>query len=116
MKKGSNQELDELIEEITTDAYGEEEQLWAFRQAFEDDLRVPCAATIVGQPVQVMKFDYAGDDHRGLTATCTRSDGSKYIVSIVDVVMAAGSNEEKYVAAYCRCMGIKPQRRSKPKR
>ena len=116
MKKGKNQELDELIEEITTDAYGEEEQLWAFRQAFEDDLRVPCAATIVGQPVQVMKFDYDGDNRRGLTTICKRSDGSKYVVSVVDVVMAAGSKEEKYVAAYCRCMGIKPQRVSKRKR
>ena len=30
-------ELDELIEQITVDAYGEDEQLWAFRQAFEDE-------------------------------------------------------------------------------
>ena len=35
-------ELDELIDEITTDANGEAEQLWAFRQAFEDN--VPCPA------------------------------------------------------------------------
>jgi hypothetical protein len=28
--------LDELIEEITVDAYGDDEKLWAFRQAFED--------------------------------------------------------------------------------
>ena len=26
---------DELLEEILTDAYGEDEQLWALRQAFE---------------------------------------------------------------------------------
>ena len=30
-------ELDELIDEITTDANGEAEQLWAFRQALEDN-------------------------------------------------------------------------------
>ena len=30
-------DLDELIEEITVDAYGDDEQLWAFRQAFEDN-------------------------------------------------------------------------------
>ena len=30
--------LDELIEEITVDANGEDEQLWAFRQAFEDNV------------------------------------------------------------------------------
>jgi hypothetical protein len=27
--------LDELSEEITVDAYGEDEQLWAFRQVFD---------------------------------------------------------------------------------
>ena len=30
--------LDELIEEITTDANGEDEQRWAFLQAFADDM------------------------------------------------------------------------------
>ena len=33
--------LDELVEEITVDANGEDEQLWAFRQAFEDNVSVP---------------------------------------------------------------------------
>jgi hypothetical protein len=47
-----------LIEQITVDAYGDVEQLWAFRQAFEDDLTVPCAATIAGAPVTVIKFDF----------------------------------------------------------
>jgi len=28
--------LDEMIKEIIVDAYGDHEQLWAFRQAFED--------------------------------------------------------------------------------
>jgi len=32
---------DALIEEIIVDAYGEDEQLWAFRQAFEDDVDLP---------------------------------------------------------------------------
>jgi len=30
--------LDRLIDGITVDAYGDDEQLWAFRQAFEDDV------------------------------------------------------------------------------
>ena len=40
--------LDRLIEEITVDANGEDEQLWAFRQAFEDDVAVPCDGTVIG--------------------------------------------------------------------
>jgi hypothetical protein len=44
--------LDELIEEIPIDANGEDEQLWAFRRAFEDNVSVPCEATIIGEPVK----------------------------------------------------------------
>jgi hypothetical protein len=58
--------LDEIIEEITTDANGEDEQLWAFRQAFEDDVTVPCAATVAGSPVEVLKFDYVSSTADGL--------------------------------------------------
>ena len=54
--------LDELIEEITVDAYGEDEQLWAFRQAFEDNVSVPCEATVICEQVKVMKFDYDGNN------------------------------------------------------
>jgi hypothetical protein len=51
MKKRDNAKpntasLDELIEEITVDASGNDEQLWAFRQAFEDNIDVPCDATV----------------------------------------------------------------------
>ena len=43
-KRHSNQDLmdlDTLIEEIIVDAYGDDEQLWAFRQAFEDNAELP---------------------------------------------------------------------------
>ena len=44
-KEGKKLEaLDRLVEEITVDAYGDDEQLWAFRQAFEDD--VACLPTV----------------------------------------------------------------------
>jgi hypothetical protein len=33
--------LDALIEEITVDAHGDDETLWAFRQALEDKHRCP---------------------------------------------------------------------------
>ena len=38
--------LAELIDEITTDAYGEDEQLWAFRQAFQDGVTLPAEGTM----------------------------------------------------------------------
>ena len=41
-------DLDELIEEITVDAYGDDEKLWAFRQAFEDNVTLPSDGFVIG--------------------------------------------------------------------
>jgi hypothetical protein len=100
--------LDDLIEEITVDANGEDEQLWAFRQAFEDDIAVPCDATVVGEPVKVMKFDYDGNDRRGLTAMCRGADGAKHIVAAFDVVIPLSTQAGRYLAAYRKWMGLAP--------
>lgn len=98
--------LDALIAEITVDACGEDEQLWAFRQSFEDNVRVPCEGSVIGEPVTVMKFDYDGNQRRGLTATCRRADGSRYVVAAAEVVMAPGTEGARYLAAYRKWMGL----------
>jgi hypothetical protein len=67
--------LDKLIEEITVDAYGDDEQLWAFRQAFEDDVALPADGFVIGEPVSVIAVDYDGNERRGLTARCRREHG-----------------------------------------
>ena len=110
MKKTSPDlaDLDELIDEITTDASGEDEQLWAFRQAFEDDVAVPCQATVVGAPVQVLKFDYAGNTLRGLTAVCRGADGRKHTVAASEVEIPVSVKAGRYLAAYRKWMGIAP--------
>ena len=56
--------LDELIEEITVDAYGEDEQLWAFRQVIEDEVRFPCDGSVMGLPVKVLAIDYDRSEER----------------------------------------------------
>lgn len=101
--------LDALIEQITVDAYGDAEQLRAFRQAFEDDLRVPCAATIAGAPVTVIKFDFDGNERRGLTAKCLLPDGSEETISAADVRLPADGPGERYLAAYRKWLGQPPQ-------
>lgn len=111
MKTNSESELaylDGLIDEITTDANGEAEQLWAFRQAFEDDVAVPCKATVIGEPVQVLKFDYDGNERRGLTAVCQRMDGTKHVVAASEVVIPLTAQSGRYLAAYRKWMGIAP--------
>ena len=64
-RPGNEAAPNELIEQITVDAHGEDEQLWAFRQAFEDGVTVPSDAFVIGEAVSVLKFDYDGNDRFG---------------------------------------------------
>jgi hypothetical protein len=107
-KNDRDNELDDLIEQITTDANGDAEQLWAFEQAFENEVAVPCEASVIGEPVQVLKFDFDGNERRGLTALCRRPDGSKYVVAASEVAIPPGTQGGRYLAAYRKWIGIAP--------
>ncbi len=106
--------LDELIEEITVDAYGEDEQLWAFRQAFVDTVALPAEGSVVGEAVLVIAFDYDGNELRGLTAKCRAANGTEHVVAAADVIMAPGSEGSRYLAAYRKWMGLVPYPRATP--
>lgn len=101
-------ELDGLIDEIIVDAYGDDEQLWAFRQAFEDNVVMPAEAFVVGEPVTVLAIDYDGNERRGLTASCRREDGSEQVIAACDLIFPEGSVAARYMAAYRRWLGIEP--------
>ena len=88
------------------DAYGDDEQLWAFRQAFEDDVRVPCEGYLLREPVVILKFDYDGNERRGLTAKCRRADGSQHVVAAWEVEMPPDTEGARYLAAYRRWLGL----------
>lgn len=75
-------DVDELIEQITVDAYGDE-GYWSFRQAFEDHVDYPLAATVIGAETTITGIDFDGDERRGLVARVT-SDGRTWIVSLLD--------------------------------
>jgi tetratricopeptide (TPR) repeat protein len=100
--------LDELIEEITVDAYGDDEQLWAFRQAFEDDIALPADGFVIGEPVSVIAVSYDGNERRGLTARCRREDGSEHVMAASDVVLPQASPGARYIAAYRRWLNLDP--------
>src|ERR1035437_9367321 len=100
--------LDALIDEITVDAYGEDEQFWAFRQAFEDNVAVPCDGYLIGDPVSVIEFDYDGNERRGLTAKCRRAGGRQHILAAADVTLPPGTEGARYLAAYRKWMGLPP--------
>lgn len=107
MRQKQNSELDRLLDEILTDANGDDEQLWAFRQALEDNVPVPCAGTIAGTPAEVTKFNYNGNTRRGLTTTFRRPDGSKHEVAAADVVLADRASQ-RFIEAYRQWMGVAP--------
>ena len=75
-------DVDELIAQITVDAYGDE-GYWSFRQAFEDHVDFPAPASVVGTEVTVTDIDF-DDERRGLTATVQR-DGHTSTVSLLDL-------------------------------
>ena len=102
-------EIDALIEEVIVDAYNEHEQLWAFRQAFEDNARFPFRATVVGAEVAVTEVDFEGDERRGLTATCRR-EGQLHSVSLLDITPVGPMPLEtrQLLDAYRRWSGATP--------
>jgi hypothetical protein len=100
--------LDRLIDEILVDAYGDDEQLWAFRQAFEDNVVLPAEAFVVGGPVTVMMIDYDGNERRGLTAKCQRGDGVEQVIAACDLIFPEGSTAARYLAVYRKWLGMEP--------
>ena len=101
-------ELDRLIEEIIVDAYGDDEQLWAFRRAFKDKVAVPAEAFVIGEPVTVIAIDYDGNDRRGLIAKCRRKKGVEQVIAACDLIFPEGSVATRYLAAYRKWLGIEP--------
>jgi hypothetical protein len=55
-----------------------------------------------------MKFDYDGNERRGLTATCRVADGTKHVVAAFEVVIPLSTQGGRYLAAYRKWMGLVP--------
>lgn len=100
--------MERLIEEIIVDAYGDDEQLWAFRQAFEDAVSLPADAFTVGEPVLVLSIGYDGNERRGLTAVCRKRDGTEHVIAACDLVFPEDAVASGYVAAYRTWLGVEP--------
>lgn len=99
----TNPELDALIEEITVDAYDEDEQLMGFENAFDEDASFPCTGTVVGEEVQVLSVSRADNRHE-LIATCQRHD-RRYEIALLDINLDADPDTSRLTAAYRRWTG-----------
>jgi hypothetical protein len=100
--------LDKMIEEITVDSYGDDEKLWAFQQAFEDNVKLPADGFVIGEPVSVIEVDYDGNERRGLTARCRREDGPEHVVAVSEIVFPQASGGANYIAAYRKWLNLDP--------
>jgi hypothetical protein len=77
----SEEELDALVEEATTDAYGDDEQLAGFAVMIEDNLEVPFETTVLGVPVTVSGITHTDS---GIVADCVR-DGHHQAIAVLDL-------------------------------
>jgi hypothetical protein len=100
--------LDALIDEIIVDAYGEDEQLGAFRQALEGTAPMPVNGVVTGAPVSVIAFDYDGNERRGVTARCRWEDGSRHVVAVEKLGFPTNEKLARHVAAYRQWKGLAP--------
>ena len=107
--------LNRLIEEVTVDTVNDAERFEAFRQAFEDNLDMPCGGFVVGQAVSITAFHFDDNVLRGVTATCVLKDGSKHTIAACDLVLTAESGGADYIAAYRKWLGVKPFVRAVPR-
>src|SRR5258708_23894839 len=63
--------LSEMIEQATTDAYGELEQATGWFTMFEEHLRLPFETTVLGTIVNVVSIDLRA--HGQIVAICARA-------------------------------------------
>lgn len=97
-------DLDALIDELTVDAYGDEEQLTGFHVGAGEALRRDQRATIVGVDVEVVAVDCGPDARTGLLARVRRG-AAMYDVALADLTLPSDSELALVVAAYRRWQG-----------
>lgn len=103
LSRARKADLDSLIDEITVDAYDEDEQLMGFQNAFDEDANFPCPGTVVGEEVEVLSVS-VGDHRRELVATCKRGNRN-YDVALLDIALHADPATSRLLAAYRRWLG-----------
>lgn len=97
-------ELDALIDDLTVDAYIDEEQETGFLVAAEEAVISGQHARIAGTSVELLDVDVGPDVRTGLRATVRAGDG-RHQVGLADLEFDEGSELRDIVAAYRRWLG-----------
>jgi len=100
-------ELDELVEDVLVDAYGDGEQLGAFECAFAE-VGLPARAEAVGMECSLDEVEFDGDERRGLVAVVTLA-GRRQRLSLLDVVIADELHDAARLLAAFRRWWVPPR-------
>ncbi len=99
---------DKIIKQISKKASGDNEVLQAFQKLLEDNVKLPADGFVIGEPVSVSKIEYSGNARLGLTAKCSRGDGSVHMIALADVVFPKTLKGEQYISAFRKWIGLTP--------
>ncbi len=105
-RKKQSADIEELIQEILVDSYGEDEGFWAFCEAFAAHGGFPRDAFVAGQLLSVREVDYDGNVLRGLVAVCRTEDDEVHRIGLEDVVFPESTEAHRTLAAYRSWLGI----------
>jgi len=97
-------ELEALIDELTVDAYNDEEQLGGFLVGADAAFRRGERATLAGVEVEAAAVDCGPDARTGMLARVRHREAT-HEVSLADLRFTAGSELGLVVAAYRRWQG-----------
>lgn len=91
-------ELDDLIDEITVDAYDHDEALTGFENAFDQADCFPCPGTVIGEDVEILSVATA-NGREELIATCQRA-GRRHQIALLDIRLNTDQPASRLLAAY----------------
>jgi hypothetical protein len=104
----TNPELDDLIADITVDAYDHDEALMGFENAFDEAACFPCPGTILGENVEILSVA-TSNGRQELIATCQRAD-RHHQIALLDININADQPASRLLAAYHRWTGTESPR------
>jgi hypothetical protein len=91
-------DLDDLIDEITVDAYDQDEALMGFENAFDEAACLPCPATVLGENVEILSVAIS-NGRQELIATCQHG-GRRHHIALLDITINADQPASRLLAAY----------------
>jgi hypothetical protein len=101
----SSAQLDALIEELTVDAYNDEEQETGFQVGAKEALGRGERGRLAGHEVEVRAVVHGPDVRTGLRACVRGPDGKTHDVALSDLELPHDSELGRVVAAYRRWLG-----------